>query len=102
MLIPTQDPAYTATRLIRGAKKDGKRKRYFLGLHPGRNRLLVAVDDAKNIVKAGPREELFVAPDMHPDTLAAALVAIWSRIAPLVKAVYPQHRMAGFCFRRRA
>jgi len=45
---------------------------------------------------------LFVAPDMHPDTLAAALVAIWSRIAPLVKAVYPQHKLAGFAMRRRA
>lgn len=100
-MIPTQDPAYTATRLIRGAKKDGKRKRYFLGLHPGRNRLLVAVDDAKNIVKAGPREELFVAPDMHPDTLAAALVAIWSRIAPLVPTRYPRHTGPGMQFQRR-
>lgn len=101
-MIPTQDPAYTATRLIRGAKKDGKRKRYFLGLHPGRNRLLVAVDDAKNIVKAGPREELIVSPDAHPDTLAAALVAIWDRIRPLVKPAYPQHKLAGFAMRRRA
>ena len=101
-MIPTQDPAYTATRLLRLAAKAGKPVRIFLGVHPNRNRLLVAVDDAKNLIKAGPREELIVWPNAHPDTLAAALVAIWSRIAPLVKAVYPQHRMAGFCFRRRA
>ena len=99
-MIPTQDPAYTATRLLRLAAKAGKPVRIFLGLHPGRNRLLVAVDDAKNIVKAGPREELFVAPDMHPDTLAAALVAIWSRIAPLVHAEYP--RRLEWLGRRRA
>jgi len=101
-VIPTQDPAYTATRLLRLAAKAKKPVRIFLGVHPNRNRLLVAVDDAKNLIKAGPREELFVAPDMHPDTLAAALVAIWSRIAPLVKAVYPQHKLAGFAMRRRA
>ena len=102
MLIPTQDPAYTATRLLRLAAKAGKPVRIFLGLHPGRNRLLVAVDDAKNLIKAGPRGELIVWPNAHPDTLGAALVAIWSRIAPLVKAVYPQHKLAGFAIRRRA
>ena len=101
-MIPTQDPAYTATRLLRLAAKAGKPVRIFLGLHPGRTRLLVAVDDAKNLIKAGPREELIVWPNTHPDTLAAALVAIWSRIAPLVKAVYPQHKLAGFAIRRRA
>lgn len=103
-MIPTQDPAYTATRLLRLAAKAGKPVRIFLGVNPkgGKDRLLVAVDDASNISKYAPREELMVAPGANPDTLAAALTAIWERMRPLVPARPTSPRQGpGMQFQRR-
>ena len=92
-MIPTQDPHYTATRLLRLANKAGKPVRIFLGVNPrgGKDRILVAVDDAKSLNKTAPREELWVTPGMHEGTLAASLVAVWSRLGPLLPKTYPRH-----------
>lgn len=103
-MIPTQDPDYTATRLLRLAAKAKKPVRIFLGVNAkgGKDRLLVAVDDASNISKYAPREELMVAPGANPSTLAAALAAIWARLGPLIPNVPRSPRQGpGMQFMRR-
>lgn len=89
-MIPTQDPAYTAMRLIRAAKKAGKPIRAFLGVNANaKDRMLVAREDASGLVQAAPRETLTVAPDANPDTLASVLVAVWDRLRPQIPARFP-------------
>ena len=85
-MIDTQDPEYTATRLLRLAAKAKKPVRIFLGVNAkgGKDRLLVAVDDASNISKYAPRIELWVPPDMNHGTLAASLTAAWGDLALVV------------------
>ena len=85
-MIPTQDPSYTATRLLRHAQH--KPKTAHFGLVRGRkpqDRLLGASMDKADMVKALPQETLTVHPDMHPGTLAASIAAIWARIADAVR-----------------
>lgn len=102
-MIPTQDPAYTATRLLRIANKAGKPVRIFLGIHPHQAaRQLVAVDDASNLTKTGPRAEITVHQDMHPDTLAASLIAQWAVLQPQVPAFSPAFSQQRFYRRARA
>lgn len=102
-MIPTQDPAYTAMRLIRAAKKAGKPIRAFLGVNAkAQDRMLVAREDASRLVQAAPREVLTIAPDMQQDTLAAALVAVWDRLRPQIPASFPRTQGQRFNLGRRA
>lgn len=102
-MIPTQDPAYTATRLIRAAKKAGKPIRAYLGVNAkAQDRMLVAREDGSGLVQGGPRETLTVAPDANPETLAAALVAVWNRLRPQIPASFPRTQQQRFNPGRRA
>ncbi len=102
-MIPTQDPAYTAMRLIRAAKKAGKPIRAFLGVNAkAQDRMLVAREDASGLVQAAPRETMTIAPDMQQDTLAAALVAVWDRLRPQIPARFPRTQGQRFNPGRRA
>ena len=96
-MIPTQDPAYTAMRLIRAAKKAGKPIRAFLGVNAkAQDRMLVAREDGSGLVQGAPRETLTVAPDANPETLAAALVAVWNRLRPQIPASFPRTQQQRF------
>lgn len=97
-MIPTQDPAYTATRWIRKASDTKKPLRVFLGVNAkgGKCRQMIATDDATNLVKQGPRETLTVHPDANPQILAAAIEAIWNRLQSQVPKRYPHTQQQRF------
>ena len=85
-MIPTQDPTYTAMHLLRQVK-DWPLSVYF-GLVRGRkpsNALLGGSADRQDLVKALPQESLVIGHATHPDTLAAAIVAVWARLAVVIR-----------------
>lgn len=97
-MIPTQDPSYTATRLLRLADKAGKPIRVFLSVNNkgGKYRQLIATDDASMLVKQAPREELTIHPGANPQILAAAIEAIFARLQPKIPARYPKTQTQRF------
>ena len=102
-MIPTQDPAYTAMRLIRAAKKAGKPIRAFLGVNAkAQDRMLVAREDASGLVQAAPREVLTIDPGATQELLAAALTAVWDRLRPQIPARFPRTQGQRFNPGRRA
>lgn len=85
-MIPTQDPTYTAMHLLRQVK-DRPISVYF-GLIRGRkpsNALLVGSTDREHLVKSAPQETLVIGHNTHPDTLAAAITAVWARLAVAIR-----------------
>ena len=97
-MIPTQDPAYTATRLLRIPAKTGKPARVFFGVNNkgGKYRQLIATDDASMLVRQAPREELTVHPGANADILAAAIEAIFTRLQPQIPSHYPKTQQQRF------
>ena len=97
-MIPTQDPSYTATRLLRLADKAKKPVRVFLSVNNkgGQRRQLIATDDASMLVKAAAREELTIHPGANPQTLAAAIEAIFARLQPQIPKHYPKAQQQRF------
>ena len=80
-MIPTQDPHYTAKRLLRSAQV--KPRTAHFGLVRGRkpqDRLLGASLDTSDLVKQYPQETLAVNSTMRHETLAAAIAAVWARL----------------------
>ena len=85
-MIPTQDPTYTAQRLLRHARLVPKTAHFgFLRGRKPKDRLLGASVDPADMVRSGPRETLHVTADMRPQTLAAAITAVWARMADAVR-----------------
>ena len=85
-MIPTQDPSYTAKRLLRSVK-DRPVTAHF-GLIRGRkpsNALLGGSTDREHLVKSMPQETLVIGHATHPDTLAAAITAVWARLAVVIR-----------------
>lgn len=85
-MIPNQDPAYTAKHLLRSAK-DKPRTAHF-GLVRGRkpkDALLGGSIDREDLVKAFPQETLAIDASMRPETLAAAIAAVWARLAVAIR-----------------
>lgn len=85
-MIPTQDPTYTAMHLLRQVK-DRPITVYF-GLVRGRkpsNALLGGSADRQDLVKALPQETLIIGPTTRQETLAAAIAAVWERLAVAIK-----------------
>lgn len=83
----TQDPAYTAKRMLRAAAI--KPRTVHLGMLRGRKpqfRLLGATIHPDELVASCPQERIAVTADMQQDTLAATLVAVWARLAKQVAA----------------
>lgn len=90
-MIPTQCPHYTAKRLLRSAQV--KPRTAHFGLVRGRkpaDKLLGASLEQGDLVKAFPQETLRVNADMRQDTLAAAIAAVWDRIALAVRKMEAQ------------
>ena len=90
-MIPTQDPSYTARRLLRSVK-DRPITAHF-GLVRGRkpsNALLGGSTYREHLVKSMPQETLTIGHATHPDTLAAAITAVWDRIAMAVRKMEAQ------------
>lgn len=85
-MIPTQDPTYTAMHLLRQVK-DRPISVYF-GLVRGRKRsnaLLGGSTNRQDLVKALPQESLVIGPSTRQETLAAAITAVWERLAAEIK-----------------
>ena len=85
-MIPTQDPSYTAKRLLRSVK-DRPVNAHF-GLIRGRkpsNALLGGSTDREHLVKSMPQETLVIGPTTRQETLAAAIVAVWARLAVAIR-----------------
>ena len=85
-MIPTQDPSYTARRLLRSVK--GAPVTAHFGLIRGRkpsNALLGGSTDREHLVKSAPQETLVIGHATHPDTLAAAITAVWARLAVAIR-----------------
>lgn len=85
-MIPTQDPAYTAMHLLRQVK-DRPISVYF-GLIRGRkpsNALLGGSTDREHLVKSMPQETLVIGPTTRQETLAAAITAVWARLAVAIR-----------------
>lgn len=85
-MIPTQDPAYPARRLLRSVK--GAPVTAHFGLIRGRkpsNALLGGSTDREHLVKSMPQETLVIGHATHPDTLAAAITAVWARLAAAIR-----------------
>ena len=85
-MIPTQDPAYTAKRLLRSVK-DRPITAHF-GLVRGRkpsNALLGGSTDREHLVKSMPQETLVIGHATHPGTLAAAIAAVWVRLDAAIR-----------------
>lgn len=85
-MIPTQDPSYTAKRLLRHAT--GAPITAYFGLVRGRkpsNALLGGSTDRQDLVKALPQETLVIGPTTRKETLAAAITAVWERLAVAIK-----------------
>ena len=85
-MIPTQDPSHTARRLLRSVK-DRPVTAHF-GLVRGRkpsNALLGGSTDREHLVKSMPQETLVIGHTTHPDTLAAAINAVWARLAVAIR-----------------
>lgn len=85
-MIPTQDPSYTAMHLLRQVK-DRPISVYF-GLVRGRkpsNALLGGSADRQDLVKALPQESLVIGPTTRQETLAAAITAVWERLAVAIR-----------------
>jgi len=85
-MIPTQDPTYTAMHLLRQVK-DRPISVYF-GLVRGRkpsNALLGGSTDREHLVKSMPQETLVIGHNTRPDTLAAAITAVWARLDVAIK-----------------
>lgn len=85
-MIPTQDPSYTAMHLLRQVK-DRPISVYF-GLIRGRkpsNALLGGSTDREHLVKSMPQETLVIGPTTRQETLAAAIAAVWERLAAEIK-----------------
>lgn len=97
-MIPTQDPDYTATRLLRLADKAKKPVRVFLSVNNkgGKWRQLIATDDASMLVKGAPREELTIHPGASHPILAAAIEAIFTRLQPQIPSHYPKPQQQRF------
>jgi len=87
----TQDPAYTAKRMLRAAAI--KPRTVHLGMLRGRkpsNALLGGSTDREHLVKSAPQETLVIGNATHPDTLAAAITAVWARLAVAVRKMETQ------------
>ena len=85
-MIPTQDPSYTARRLLRSVK-DRPVTAHF-GLVRGRkpsNAMLGGSTDREHLVKSAPQETLVIGHATHPDTLAAAITAVWARLDAAIR-----------------
>ena len=86
MICATQDPHYTAKRLLRSAQV--KPRTAHFGLVRGRkpkDALLGGSIDREDLVKSYPQEVLAVRADMLPETLAAAITAVWARLAVAIR-----------------
>jgi hypothetical protein len=85
-MIPTQDPTYTAMHLLR-AVRDRSVTAHF-GLVRGRkpnNALLGGSTDREHLVKSMPQETLVIGPTTRQETLAAAITAVWARLAVAIR-----------------
>lgn len=80
-MTPTQDPLYTAKRLLRHASKT--QQTAWLGYQrnaPARHRLLIASYDRADLVSGAASESIAIPAGIQPETLAATLAAVWGRL----------------------